>query len=423
MHIRHTPGLLGLLLLVSPFLPTASNAQDYNAAIQQLEVEMQDQQRQLESLKLDWIREELEKQGLPRVRKGTKIVWYDGFGLQYSPKYKQARWVAHMILPDIEAVCEPRTEDFLEDPEVDSKLTLDLYVQEKKEYDRGHLAPAADLRWSPRAVEASFYLTNMSPQRSDLNRNLWRELEVLLRQYVTYYDNGPIMVVSGPVLKGSLPKLKHKREAKEQITIPKTYFKVAIDLKRKRGIGFVMDQDAPSPTRAADIRKELLRCVRSIDEVEKRTGLNFFADMNDQLERPIEKQETPHFWMAYAPMSLFKLPEVKSPDEAVLTSAQAKERVRSFKKDETQEVQVIGRVVSASRKNGKININLDATYPENSCFVQVDENDLKNFRGNPETELRGEVVTFTGQLEKSGFGRSLRACVVIDEASDLVIRQ
>lgn len=423
--LPHCSKPIGFLVSLSLLLQVGYSQEfAYSSTIQQLEDKLDDQKAQLETLKLDWIKDQLETYGLPSVRRGQEITWYDGFAVQYNATYKQARWVAHMILPEINNVCEERTDEFLEDLDVDPELKLELYVEDREKeserYDRGHLAPAADLRWSPRAVRESFYLTNMSPQRAELNQGLWAELEKMIRSYIRFYNDSPLLVVTGPVLKGGdrLPKLDHTGESDAKLAIPKTYFKAVVDLKRQRGIGFIMDQDAPAPTKAKEIRKELLKCMRTIKELQSATGLYLFTKMDNRIERKIEGQALPHLWMVNAPLDDFKLPKITPRDSDVLTSSTAKDALKELNREESRPVTILGRVTSSSRKDGQLRLNLDGG---DEAFIQVDESLLKNFSMNPEKDLMRLVVECEGQLERYGGGWSLRACVVADEEGDFKI--
>ena len=111
--------------------------------------------------------------------------------LVYSEEHEQAKWVAHIISPDIITGNVSRTNDFRPDPHVSTGSTVEedyflKYLQPDSSYkydgygfDRGHLAPSADFRWSTTALSESYFYSNMSPQRPEFNRGTWAELEGL----------------------------------------------------------------------------------------------------------------------------------------------------------------------------------------------------------------------------------------------------
>lgn len=106
-------------------------------------------------------------------------------------------------------------------------------------YDRGHLAPAADMGWSVKAMEESFYYSNMSPQKPSFNRGIWKQLEELTRDWTV--ENKEIYIVTGGVLNDSLPTI-----GKNKVSVPKYFYKVILDYSEPsiKGIGFIMPNES-----------------------------------------------------------------------------------------------------------------------------------------------------------------------------------
>ena len=86
-------------------------------------------------------------------------------------------------------------------------------------YDRGHLAPAADMAFDNLAMSESFYMSNMSPQNSKLNRGLWARLENRIRDWVRRGD-GDAYVITAPILKKGLERID------SGVSIPDFYYKI-----------------------------------------------------------------------------------------------------------------------------------------------------------------------------------------------------
>lgn len=210
----------------------------------------------IEGLKFQKLREDLRATGLPKYDSTEDIVFHTAYALVYSEAYEQAKWVAHIILPDVKTGNEGRTNDFRPDSSIKtgSAVEADYFTRQVQPdnsikydgfgYDRGHLAPSADFRYSKKALSESYFYSNMSPQVAQLNRGRWAELEDVIRQYAIR-NNRQVYVVSGGVLK---PGLKKIEKGMNKISIPEYYFKVALDLTGKRGIGF------RCPTRPANTR-------------------------------------------------------------------------------------------------------------------------------------------------------------------------
>ena len=106
-------------------------------------------------------------------------------------------------------------------------------------YDRGHLVPAADFRWSKRLYKETFLMSNVSPQKKELNRYIWKDLEKQIRDdWARLYKE--LHVTTGPILNDNLTKLTNKHGT-TNISIPDYFYKVIIDYKEPgyKGIGFI----------------------------------------------------------------------------------------------------------------------------------------------------------------------------------------
>ena len=167
-----------------------------------------------------------------------------------------------------------RTNDFREDYKVKTG-SASLSDYKGSGYDRGHLAPAADFKWSSTAMSESFFMSNMSPQKPGFNRGIWKKLESNVRNWAS--DNGEIYVVTGPILTGSYSSI-----GSNQVSIPDYYYKVILDYKEPeiKGIGFILPHQKSSSS--------LQSFAVTIDEVERRSGINFYHELPDKIEEQIE---------------------------------------------------------------------------------------------------------------------------------------
>lgn len=142
--------------------------------------------------------------------------------------------------------------------------------------DRGHLAPLAGFRGTLEAHKTN-YLSNVAPQRSALNRGPWRELEAAVRELAR---EDTVHVMTGPLYEREMPDLP---DADDPHEVPSGFWKiVALDLPDGLHVmAVLLDQKA---SRDADY------CERrvSVDEVETRTGLDFFWELSDEQESAVE---------------------------------------------------------------------------------------------------------------------------------------
>ncbi|MBK7212095.1 MAG: DNA/RNA non-specific endonuclease [Bacteroidales bacterium] len=212
---------------------------------------------------------------IPRTTAKDAIIKHTGYTLSYNEEYEQANWVAYELTKEETKKAVERSNKFKPDPLVKTGSARDEdYLSSG--YDRGHLAPAADMSWSAKTMTESFFYSNMSPQEQTFNRGIWKKLEEQVREWAI--QNGEIYVVTGPVL---VPGLK--TIGPNKVGVPKAYYKVILDysLPDVKAIAFVM------PNEASD--KSLQSFVVSIDNVEKITGLDFFPLLPDKQENTIEK--------------------------------------------------------------------------------------------------------------------------------------
>lgn len=211
---------------------------------------------------------------LPRAKKGEVIQHY-GYYVSYNEQHEQANWVAYELTKDEIVKTVERSNSFKPDDNVRTGSATSKDYQNSG-FDRGHLAPAADLSWSARSEQESFYYSNMSPQRAGFNRGIWKSLETLVRQWA--YDNDAILVITGPVLRDGLPQIGEANK----ISVPEYYWKVIIDYTgpEVKGIGFIL------PNRKTD--RDIQDFVQTIDSIESLTGFDFFHAIPDDEEAAIE---------------------------------------------------------------------------------------------------------------------------------------
>ncbi len=215
--------------------------------INEKETEIDSLKKERETILLTYIKEQVQQYGLPKVENGEELIEHKAYVLVYSEKHEQAKWVVHIISTAIIDENVSRTNDFRVDTliKTGSAEERDFFTKYKVDgkavydgfgYDRGHLAPSADFRWSETALSESYFYSNISPQLDDFNRGSWAKLEGMLRKYVSE-NNVDLLVVTGPILTDDLAVIERSIN---KVSIPKDYFKIAYDFENNRAIGFVM---------------------------------------------------------------------------------------------------------------------------------------------------------------------------------------
>ena len=376
-----------IVLLFSFFLLTAISAplcaQNEDAEIarltselEQLEKKKSDLEASLEEWKFKKIIHTLEETGIPEWSGDGQIIKHTGIILQYDETHEQARWVTHMITPDVITGTLSRSNDFRVDPAVTTgTAVVDDYWDTG--FDRGHLAPSADFRWSAKAMSESYFYSNMAPQRPELNREIMADLENWVRNYVTWKEHS-VIIVTGGILKEGLPTT-----GENKVSIPEEFYKVIYDPTEKQAIGFVL------PNGRAEGKLESY--ALPVDEVEKKAGILFFGD----LEESVEQQKDFSKWVPPAESLAGDVEPLKAPlPKGLFNTKQAEYHVND-------EITVCGTVVSTrfSTRSGNTYLNLDKQFPNQIFTVTIYKDDRKHFAYKPEEKLKGRKICVTGTVE------------------------
>lgn len=203
-----------------------------------------------------------------------KIAQHAAYSVEFIPELRIAEWVAYEVTAsEIRGSRVERTDDFRPDPAFPG-MSPDEDDYRGSGFDRGHLAPAADMAYDERAMSESFFMSNMTPQHPSLNRGRWKSLETDVREWAI--EKGALCVVAGPVLQSGLNELP------SGVAIPKWYFKVVYDpAPTPSAIGFLFpNEKCPNPVGAYAV---------PIDRIEAMTGLDLFPGLNEALERAVPR--------------------------------------------------------------------------------------------------------------------------------------
>lgn len=219
---------------------------------------------------------------IPQTNSTSCVISHTGFTLMYDETHKQSAWVAYELTKEKTKKVANRSNTFT----ADSKLKLssaDNKDYSKSGYDKGHLAPAADMAWSVESMKESFYFTNISPQIPSFNRGIWKKLEELVRVWAI--ENEHIYVITGPILTSDSTNIGNNK-----VTVPEAFYKVILDytLPEIKAIAFII------PNQKGE--KTLYEYAVSIKEVEEATGIDFFPQLPDKQEKIIERTVCKSLW-------------------------------------------------------------------------------------------------------------------------------
>ena len=200
------------------------------------------------------------------------IITYSAYEVMYNPEYKIPRWVRYELLAsETDGVWSRKGLKFTPDPSVSFPQAED-YDYRGSGWSRGHMAPAADFKWSSTAMIESFYFTNCCPQNLELNSGQWSTLEKKVRDWANRY--GSLTVYTGPiVLDNAYGTIGYNK-----VVVPDAFFKAI--LAGEQSIAFVMYNH--------NNNENMQKCAMSVDDLEALTGIDFFAEQVDDFEDQVE---------------------------------------------------------------------------------------------------------------------------------------
>lgn len=221
---------------------------------------------------------------LPSIVRGNKVN-HTFLTLSYVEEFEVAEWVAYSLNKSkLKSIVE-RKKNFTIDPDIETEsATPDDYT--RSGYDRGHLAPSADMKFSDIAMNECFYMSNISPQHPDLNRGIWKDLEEEIREWVFDGEKDSLYIFTGPIY----DSLSTKKIGKNKILVPSYFYKIILDYSSSnlQSISFIFPNK--------DCNLSIENYSTSIDEIEKRTSIDFLSILPDNIEESLEKARDIKHW-------------------------------------------------------------------------------------------------------------------------------
>lgn len=212
------------------------------------------------------------------------LISHIGYQVSYNPTTKIPNWVAYELTKEETLGTVKRDNGFYPDPDLKTiQATFDDY-RNNDGWDKGHMAPAGDMKWSSQAMHESCYFTNICPQNRNLNNGDWKSLEEKCRNWAQKF--GSITIICGPII-GSM---KHGTLGVNQVVIPDAFFKIILTVidGKYEGIGFVYHNEAG--------HRPFLSYAMSIDNIEAVLGYDFFPYLPKDVETKIESSYNSSVW-------------------------------------------------------------------------------------------------------------------------------
>jgi endonuclease G len=250
------------------------------------------------------------------------------FGITFSLEWDNSkvanRWTCYTMHAGNTLKVIDRTNDFKADEEVAISSILEDYKQIQEEdanyeelkglnFSRGHICPSLDRQCSAEQNKQTFFLTNMQPQWQKHNGGLWNNLETLVNNYATkpsftkttcdtlYVVKAATITdkvtINGEEVDGIYPDIRcgfKIKGATHQLLVPKYFYMAVLHYNKAtntyQGVAFwTLHQDAD------DNNSNLNDYAITIDELEKRTGIDFFCNLPDEIENEVESKVDTEF--------------------------------------------------------------------------------------------------------------------------------
>lgn len=238
---------------------------------------------------------------IPRLAAGreTKFIvhdvlfqgnWVRNYSLEYDFSKMHARWVAFQAYDGIAAdqVSRTKPEPWADDPELSTEYhtTRADYTG----YDRGHLVASNDRRYCREANVQTFYYSNISPQLAAFNQNIWQKLEENVKAWM---QDGALRDTLYVVKGGSIREDQILTfTGPHRVAVPQFYFMAILARKNNsyKSIAFWLEHKAYQQP------YELQKKALSVDELEERTGIDFFPGLPDKTEDRVESEFDVNDW-------------------------------------------------------------------------------------------------------------------------------
>lgn len=215
-----------------------------------------------------------------------QIVVHTGYRLSFNRETLCPNWVAWELTANETEGNVQRSNDFRPDEMLPYRYQVTTDDYKHSGYDRGHMCPSADMKWSSTAQSECFFMSNICPQTHALNARGWEKVERACRRWAK--REGKVYIVCGPIFNDSRKQLYIGKSVK--IRVPNAFFKVVLSLKKgeEKAIGFYFTN--------RDGKQNMGDATKTVDEIEKITGIDFFPQLNDALEQRVEAQNNLSLW-------------------------------------------------------------------------------------------------------------------------------
>lgn len=213
---------------------------------------------------------------------------------------------ASYVLEAADIVTRSDERCFRDDPRLSAAERSETQDYVEPIFDRGHLVARADLNRSRETVVNSYFMSNIMPQHDQFNQGVWKKFESLVRAWAK--SKGRVHVVSGPIFDGDGSCARDDNSdatrvrPRGRVGIPSHFYKAVL---HERQNGFIdaiaiilphTDDEVPIRLETEEELAYLSQHIVPIDQVERMTGIDFFHELPDHIERAVEASLARGLW-------------------------------------------------------------------------------------------------------------------------------
>lgn len=250
----------------------------------------------------------------PRINETDNNTWVmkstSGYGVTFSLEWSNSmianRWTCYTMHDGNNDKNTDRNDSFQEDPELPKSTRSTLADYSGSGYSRGHLCPSSDRLCSVEQNKQTFFLSNMQPQWQSHNGGIWSRLETQIQKWGGYkVNNVAYQIISDTLyvvkaatiadvtMNGTTSSGVYTQLCNNRLPVPKYFYAAVLartgDTYKAIALWTQHTDNAQSST-------TLSSCVITVDELERRTGIDFFCNLPDDIEAAVEATVDTSFW-------------------------------------------------------------------------------------------------------------------------------
>ena len=215
----------------------------------------------------------------------------EGYALAEDARLKIPLWVQYEISPEDLNDKVERDKEFVPDTSIPYGSRSELSDYQGSGFDKGHMAPAADMKRNQQVQDDCFLLSNIAPQIGvGFNRQIWQNLETAIRGWVE--QRGTLTIITGPVFEAEAKTVKYQVIGTSAVAVPTHFYKIVVDSKNEKSTDALAFLLPNKDLRGHEFGEYLI----SIRDIEKLTGLDFLSALPKEVQDKVESAKATRIW-------------------------------------------------------------------------------------------------------------------------------